>query len=292
MMDMKRWMLACAAACLAAGLAGCGEDGMQNRPVTLVARESGSGTRSFFNEAVGINVKNGGERHDETVSSALVMNSTNGVIMRVARDPGAVGYVSAGSVRSGVKVVAVDGVYPTAANIRNGSYLLIRPVYLTFRMGDQNPAIQDLMDFIGSDEGRAILLRNGFIPPDNSTGPFHSRIRSGRAVLVGASSLGNMMQEMIDAYTVHAPDVRIDLQELDSLMGVNLVLNHTVAAGLSSRRLTDEETADGAGERLLARQAVAVIVNPANPISDISAKALRDMYTGHIIRWPGREDTL
>ncbi len=79
--------------------------------ITVVSREDGSGTRGAFVELMGIEQKNeAGEKEDMTRGDAEIINSTNGVIMSVAGNVDAIGYISLGSLNDTVKAVEVNGV--------------------------------------------------------------------------------------------------------------------------------------------------------------------------------------
>ncbi|MDU1833013.1 MAG: phosphate ABC transporter substrate-binding protein, partial [Finegoldia magna] len=66
--------------------------------IHVVSRENGSGTRGAFTEITKILEKGAdGKEQDKTVSSAIVQNSTNAVMMTVGQDKDAIGYISLGS---------------------------------------------------------------------------------------------------------------------------------------------------------------------------------------------------
>lgn len=277
-----KWKI-CSAFILTAAilLGGCGTGG---EPVTVVTRESGSGTRYSFNSLAGVTETIETEVRDRTAPSALVMGSTGSVMLKISQDRNAIGYISAAAVRPSVKVLAVDGVLPDAEHIRDRSYPLIRSVYLMFRKDSGNPVIADFLDFARSREGAEILQEYGFTAPEKGN-TFRGGQASGYAVIGGSSSLGPVMQRLVDAYEEYNPRARIDLEERDSLMGIRSVLSGTISMGFASRPLTEEEHASGAEEMLFAGEGIAVIVNPANPVSDISSRELRDVYTGRISQW-------
>lgn len=79
--------------------------------ITVVSREDGSGTRGAFVELMGIEQKNeAGEKEDMTRGDAEISNSTNGVMMSVAGNVDAIGYISLGSLNDTVKALDVNGV--------------------------------------------------------------------------------------------------------------------------------------------------------------------------------------
>lgn len=285
---MKKWMQ-CAAVLLIGGLtAGCIHQPYtdQPRPMTVIDRESGSGTKYSFDAMAGLNEPSSGGERDRTAPSALVMNSTDQVLMRVSRDRDAVGYVSVGAVTPKVKALSINGVHPSAEAAETGRYPLTRQVYLVFCGNEPQEAVLDFLDFIRSREGTGILIRQGFVPAWEKQKSYRPRSVSGHISVGGSSSLRPVMQRLIAAYEAYQPHVRVSLQDGDSLMGVHMVLSGTVSIGLLSRPLTAAEEQDGAQSWLMAKQAVAVVVNPENPIEDISSEELKNIYTGRMTIWP------
>ncbi len=62
-----------------------------------------------------------------------------------------------------VKMLSVNGVYPDAKNIRNGTYPIIAKFYAVYRADNDNPNIPILIDWILSDEGQALIEKSGYI---------------------------------------------------------------------------------------------------------------------------------
>src|SRR5699024_2221261 len=105
----------------------------------------------------------GGE--DTLVESALIHNSTGGVLEAVANDPNAIGYASTGSMDENVKGLSVDGAEPSEENIQSGDYTVSRPFnYATNEDEELSELAQAFLDFILSDDGQAVVSENGFIP--------------------------------------------------------------------------------------------------------------------------------
>lgn len=62
-----------------------------------------------------------------------------------------------------IKMIAVDGVAPTVANIKNSSYPIIAPVYAVTYKGNTNQNVKLLLEWILSDEGQYIIEQTGYV---------------------------------------------------------------------------------------------------------------------------------
>lgn len=126
------------------------------RPVTLITREEGSGTRAAFESLV--------MRGTTIATGALVQDSTGAVRQMVSSDPAAIGYISLGLVDSSVKALRLNGVQPTEQNVDRASYALTRPFLFALR-GEPSPETVRFMDWIHGPEGTTLTRAEGFLPP-------------------------------------------------------------------------------------------------------------------------------
>lgn len=93
-----------------------------------------------------------------------------GVIKQVAQyanEKGAIGYsfryfLEELNQEKGVKMLSVDGVYPTLENIENGSYPLVTNVCLITRKNESNPYVKKMIEFILSEDGQKIVRKTGY----------------------------------------------------------------------------------------------------------------------------------
>ena len=132
------------------------EVGGGDQPIVVVGREAGAGTRNAFEEILGI---------EENCAYANVLDSTGAVMARVTSTPGAIGYVSLDVVDGSVIALQLDGIAPTAENIKAGSYLLCRP-FVMATMGEisgQSELIRDWFEYVLSEEGQNIVSSVGLI---------------------------------------------------------------------------------------------------------------------------------
>lgn len=67
--------------------------------------------------------------------------------------------------------------------------------------------------------------------------------------------------------------------------GIQAVTEGRCDIGLSSRNLKEEEKAEGLTETILAYDGIAIVVNPENPVEDLSLEEISKIYTGEITNW-------
>lgn len=125
--------------------------------IIVVSREEGSGTRAAFEELVMEYTDAAGQKQTMPITENALLQQSNGQVRTtVATTPNAIGYLSFGFLDGSVNPVAIGGVEPTVANVKNGSYPVYRPLnFLT--NGAPSPLAQAFIDFVLSPEGQAIV---------------------------------------------------------------------------------------------------------------------------------------
>lgn len=125
-------------------------------PVVVIGREAGSGTREAFEELLNL---------EEKCVYANELDATGAVMARIASTPGAIGYVSLDVVDSSVRAVPLEGVEPTAENIRAGKYCLSRPFVMATkgRVAEQNELVRAWFEYVYGEEGQNIAAGVGLI---------------------------------------------------------------------------------------------------------------------------------
>lgn len=130
------------------------EVGGPDAPITVVSREEGSGTRAAFEELV-----MEGDEMVPITENALLQQSNGQVRTMVATTPNSIGYLSFGFLDESTSGVPIDGVEPSVANVKNGSYPIFRPLNMLTN-GAPNDLAQAFLDFILSDAGQAIVAED------------------------------------------------------------------------------------------------------------------------------------
>ena len=275
---MKKIVVIFAAFLLTVLLTGCRE----NADINVISREAGSGTRDAFTQLTGIK-ENGS---DNTAVTSEITSSTFVVIKSVAGDKNAIGYVSLGTLAGDVKALKINGTAPSAENIENGTYPLVRTFNIVDK-GNLTAEAQDFVDFVMSAEGREIIEKEGYVAAGeaDSPGKVETDSRKGRIVIAGSTSVAPLMDVLADKYMKYHPKVKIEIQQTGSGAGITSVLAGACDIGISSRELTEEEMAKGARASAIARDGIVVIVNQENKMEDMTIDEIRDIFTGRRTVW-------
>jgi len=132
------------------------EVGGSDKPIVVVSREEGSGTRGAFIELTKVLDST---KKDLTTINAIVQPSTGAVMQTVKNTPDSIGYVSLGSLDTSVKSLNVGGVACTEANVINKTYKLSRPfIYVT--SGKESAAAQTFLNWVMRAEAQKIVSRD------------------------------------------------------------------------------------------------------------------------------------
>lgn len=107
---------------------------------------------------------------------------------------------------------------------------------------------------------------------------------SGNVATDGSTSMEKIIGSLGEAFMEMNPDVNFTYNPTGSGTGIQAAIDGTCDIGLSSRALKDEEKAS-LTETIVALDGIAIIVNPANPVSDLSVEQIAQIYTGEITNW-------
>ena len=114
----------------------------------------------------------------------------------------------------------------------------------------------------------------------------------------GSDTIVNLALAWAEQYQSEHADVRISVTGGGSGTGIAALINNTVDIANASRKIKQEEIDEAKAngvepvEHIIARDAIAVIVNPQNPVSKLTLQQLSDIYSGKITNWSevGGED--
>ena len=129
--------------------------GGNDAEVVLIGREAASGTRDGFESITGTK---------EKCQYRQELTSTGDVITAVSQNPDAIGYASLASIKDSVKALNVDGVTPSEATVKDGSYKVQRPFVLVTAEGKAlTPVAQAFFDYATSSDAAAIIAKAGAV---------------------------------------------------------------------------------------------------------------------------------
>ena len=132
------------------------EVGGNDGEIVLMGREESSGTRDGFESITGT---------EDVCQYRQELTSNGAVLTAVAENPNAIGYVSLSSVKDTVKAISVNGVAPSEATIKDGSYPVQRPFVLVTKEGvELSQTAQAFFDFATSSEANEIISAAGVVP--------------------------------------------------------------------------------------------------------------------------------
>jgi len=257
---------------------GCGQRGFDPKSaVSIVSREEGSGTRTAFIELFGIEVKGAdGTRKDLTSKEAIIAKQTDVMMTSIAGNGHGIGYISLGSLNDTVKAVPIDGIQANSENVKNGRYTISRPFFVATK-GNPSGLAEDFIKFILSDQGQAVVSKN-YISVGNASALYNGGDIKGKIVVAGSSSVTPVMEKLKEAYIKINTNAVIEIQQSDSSAGMTATLNGTCDIGMASRDLKENELKELKPVKI-AIDGIAVIVNKHNPITGLSKKQVKDIFT-------------
>lgn len=141
------------------------EVGGADEEIVAFQRPEGSGSQTMMQYFMG----------DVTLKEPLTYETIvamAGVINKVAdyyNEDGAIGYtfkyfLEGLNQEENVKILSIDGVYPTKENIQNGTYPMVAGLYCVTVKGNDNPNVQKVLDFLLSEDGQYIIEETGYCP--------------------------------------------------------------------------------------------------------------------------------
>ena len=109
---------------------------------------------------------------------------------------------------------------------------------------------------------------------------------SGKLVFAGSSSMEGVMSKLTEEFGKAHEKVTFEVGVTGSGAAITGLNNGTAQIGNLSRDVKEEENPDGKFEVItIALDGIAVIVNPNNPVSDLTKEQIADIFTGKITNW-------
>lgn len=124
------------------------EFGGPDRPISVVSRDTSSGTYEVWEEKV--------LKGDKVRPDALLVASSGQAVQTVSQNRYAIGYIGIGYVDKSVKGIKVNGKTASAKTVRDGSWPIARPLFM-YTNGKPTSTIAKFIDFMLSKEGQKIV---------------------------------------------------------------------------------------------------------------------------------------
>jgi phosphate transport system substrate-binding protein len=261
------------------------EVGGPDAAITVVSREEGSGTRAAFEELVMACC----DAEKVITENALLQQSNGQVRTTVATTPNSVGYLSFGFLDDTIQTVKIAGVDPTVANVKNGSYPIVRPLNMLTN-GAPGELAQLFLDYILSAEGQAIVAKEYItvadeeatveeVPSSNTQAGM-----SGSIQLAGSTTVQPLAEELANAYMAMHSDVTIEVQGGGSSVGVTSAGEGTVNIGTASREIKSSEFEAFPNLKVftIAYDGIAVVVNPEVGDLNLTEAQVQSIFAGEV----------
>ena len=107
---------------------------------------------------------------------------------------------------------------------------------------------------------------------------------SGNVAAGGSTSMKNVIAALTEGFAEVEPGVTVSYDPTGSGAGITGAAEKTLDIGLSSRALKDDEKADVEGTTI-ALDGIAIIVNNASKVEDLTVDQLKQMFTGEVTNW-------
>ena len=262
---------------------GTGFDTSKN--ISVVVREDGSGTKSAFMEIIGLKGK-------ADPANIIMQNGTAGVLTEVKGNKAAIAYESLGYVTNDIKMLKVDGVEATIANIKNGTYKISRPLSVVFKESALNDDIyKAFMTFLQSSDAQKIISDNYYVSViDNAPAYTIDGSLSGSIDISGSTSLQPLMAEhLAPAFEDLQPNVTVTVSGGGSGTGYKNAEEGVSQFGMISEEFNIEK-APSCTHYVVCKDGIAVIVNKDNPLDSIAIEQLKNIYdeeagTNAVTKW-------
>ena len=118
----------------------------------------------------------------------------------------------------------------------------------------------------------------------SSTASSTTAALSGNVATGGSTSMKNVIAALTEGFAEVEPGVTVSYDPTGSGAGITGATDKTLDIGLSSRALKDDEKADVEGTTI-ALDGIAIIVNNASKVEDLTVDQLKQMFTGEITNW-------
>ena len=274
--------------------------------IIVYTRDTTSGTRAVCMECIGFSEATA---NDSILVQGFVTQDNTQIFTSMQTDEYGIGYISLATLTSQVKGLNFEGVEPTVANVLNDTYGLKRPfMYMTRAAGDYpSEVVEQLVNafvaFLGTVDAADVINNNGAIAlPATQTWddikadhPVTNQDNSSVTVRFGGSdSIQKVAEALTNAFKPKAGNFIAEHDHTGSGDAFKRTWDPSVKdtsvgkdVGFASRPFTESEingsNTDNIGQ--LSWDAIVAIVHRNNPVSNVTADALKKIYNGTYRTW-------
>lgn len=279
------------------------EDTFGSETINVYTRDTTSGTRDGFFNGIGY-----GEAatDDSLLVDGFITADNTGIMTTVTTDVAGIGYVSLSSVNNTIKALDFEGVAATEENVMNDTYGLKRPFMIISRTADDyaNETEYQLsmafLAYVASNEGADVIANAGATPvaadglwADLSADyPVCALDNSAVTLKFGGSdSVQKIAEALSAAFSPACGNVQTENDHTgssDAFKRTQGEQNEGVTykhIAYASRFFKDSEPAAEGTTMQMAWDAIVPIVNLENPLSNVTAEQLKNIYTGEVTTW-------
>lgn len=276
-------------------------NGDEVNPITVYTRDTTSGTRGAFFEAIGLADLAGSNQG--LVEGFVEVGSNGDMMASVRNDNNSIGYISLFGLKdSNLKGLSYNNVVANEANVLNGTYELKRPFMYIRKAEDdiqtdiEKQLVNAFIAFMNSREGKEIIKNNDGIVEgldqatdwDDLKADHALALAAGEQVEIhfgGSTSVEKIAKALSEAFQALAPRFKPMHSHSGSGAAFTGTRNDgTLHLGFASRELKDDEKVAGQYNRV-AWDAVVVVVNSNNNITNLTSQQIKDIFTGEIKNW-------
>ncbi len=266
--------------------------------INVYTRDASSGTREAFEDAIGLG--------EDLTDSASEVSSNGDMATRVGQDTNGIGYVSLTTdfEANNIKPLSFEGVEASTDTVLDGSYKMQRPFkFMTRAAGDfesdeKEELVQAFIAFITeSQEGLTVVSEAGGIVDMSNARPWsevaadYPVLNSDNSAITlrtgGSTSVEKVVSAALEAFQPLAGNVQYAMAQTGSGDAFPRTLAdekdgpNAIDIGFTSREFNDEEDVSGAMESgEICKDAVVVVVEASNPMTDITTQEAYDIFSG------------
>lgn len=280
------------------------EDEFLTETIDVYTRDTSSGTRDGFMNGIGFG---DAATDDSLLVDGFITNNNAGIMSAVGTDVAGIGYVSLSSVNDTIKPLMFEGVEASEENVVNDTYGLKRPFNWIIRSADDFATEKErdlsmaFLAFLASNDGADVIADEGATAV-SSTGNWATLVSEYPVCALdnsndtlnfgGSDSITKIAEALSAAFSPRCGNVKTVNNHTGSSDGYKRAQGeekdgiNSVHIGYASRPFKEaEQTGEPSTRGQLAWDAIVVIVNNDNPLDDITAQQLVDIYKGNITTW-------